>query len=42
MDANTHAGVPGLYNPQFMDHVHNPDYKYQMDDPTMSHEKSVG
>lgn len=27
-----------LYNAQFMDHAQNPDYKYQMDDPTMSHE----
>lgn len=26
-----------LYNAQFMDHVHHPDYKYQMDDATMSH-----
>ena len=27
-----------LYNAQFMDHVHNPDYKYQMNDVTCSHE----
>ena len=27
-----------LYNAQFMDHVHSPDYKYQMDDVTCSHE----
>ncbi len=27
-----------LYNALFMDHAKNPDYKYQMDDPTMSHE----
>ena len=27
-----------LYNAQFMDHVHNPDYKYEMDDATCSHE----
>lgn len=27
-----------LYNAQFMDHVHNPDYKYQMEDATCSHE----
>lgn len=26
-----------LYNAQFMDHVHNPDYKYQMEDATCSH-----
>lgn len=27
-----------LYNAQFMDHAQHPDYKYQMEDPTMSHE----
>lgn len=27
-----------LYNAQFMDHVAHPDYKYQMDDPTYTHE----
>ena len=27
-----------LYNAVFLDHAKNPDYKYQMDDPTMSHE----
>lgn len=27
-----------LYNAQFIDHAQHPDYKYQMDDPTMSHE----
>lgn len=27
-----------LYNAQFMDHVHNPDYKYEMEDATCSHE----
>lgn len=27
-----------LYNAQFMDHVAHPDYKYQMDDPTCTHE----
>ena len=27
-----------LYNAQFMDHVHNPDYKYQLDDATCSHD----
>ncbi len=31
------AGNP-LYNAQFLDHAQHPDYKYQMDDPTMSHE----
>ena len=27
-----------LYNAVFLDHAKNPDYKYQMEDPTMSHE----
>lgn len=27
-----------LYNAQFMDHVQNPDYRYEMDDPTHTHE----
>ena len=27
-----------LYNAEFMDHVSHPDYKYQMDNPTVSHE----
>lgn len=27
-----------LYNAAFMDHVAHPDYKYQMDDPTHTHE----
>lgn len=27
-----------LYNAQFMDHVHNPDYKYELEDATCSHE----
>ncbi len=36
--ANMAAGVTGLYNPEFMDHVQNPDYKYQMEDATMVHE----
>jgi nitrogen fixation NifU-like protein len=27
-----------LYNAVFLDHAKNPDYKYQMDDPTFSHE----
>jgi len=26
-----------LYNAQFMDHVSHPDYKYQMDDATLTH-----
>lgn len=26
-----------LYNAEFMDHVQNPDYKYQMDSPTHTH-----
>lgn len=26
-----------LYNAHFMDHVHNPDYKYQMEDASCSH-----
>ena len=30
--------VNPLYNAQFIDHAQHPDYKYQMDDPTMSHE----
>ena len=38
MDANTHAGVPGLYNPQFMDHVSHPDYRYVLEDATHTHE----
>jgi len=32
------AGVTGLYNPEFMDHVQHPDYKYQMDGATYTHE----
>ncbi len=35
---NKAAGVTGLYNPEFMDHVQHPDYKYQMDDATYTHE----
>ncbi len=27
-----------LYNAQFMDHVSNPYYKYEMEDPTYTHE----
>ena len=27
-----------IYNAEFMDHVAHPDYKYQMDDPTYTHE----
>lgn len=27
-----------LYNAQFMDHVSHPDYKYQMEDPSLTHE----
>ena len=38
MDANTLAGVPGLYNPQFMDHVSHPDYRYVLEDATHTHE----
>ena len=30
--------MANLYNAQFLDHAQNPDYKYQMDDVTMSHE----
>ena len=30
--------VNPLYNAQFIDHAQHPDYKYQMDEPTMSHE----
>lgn len=29
--------VNDLYNAEFMDHVSHPDYKYQMDNPTVSH-----
>ncbi|SEH56018.1 MULTISPECIES: Fe-S cluster assembly sulfur transfer protein SufU [Atopobiaceae] len=36
--ANMAAGVTGLYNAEFMDHVNHPDYKYQMDDATFTHE----
>lgn len=32
------AGVTGLYNAAFMDHVQHPDYKYPMEDATCSHE----
>lgn len=32
------GNVASLYNAQFMDHVSHPDYKYQMDDPTCTHE----
>ena len=35
---NKAAGVTGLYNPEFMDHVQHPDYKYQMDDATYTQE----
>ena len=27
-----------LYNPEFLDHVQHPDYKYEMEDPTCTHE----
>jgi nitrogen fixation NifU-like protein len=27
-----------LYNAQFMDHVHNPDYKYELEDATHEHD----
>ena len=30
--------MANLYNAQFLDHAQNPDYKYQMDGVTMSHE----
>ena len=30
--------VTSLYNAQFMDHIAHPDYKYQMEDPTHTHE----
>ncbi|WP_130812582.1 Fe-S cluster assembly sulfur transfer protein SufU [Olsenella sp. Marseille-P4559] len=30
--------VTSLYNAEFMDHVAHPDYKYQMEDPTCTHE----
>ena len=30
--------VTSLYTAQFMDHVTHPDYKYQMEDATCSHE----
>jgi len=30
--------VTDLYNAAFMDHVSNPDYKYEMDSPTCTHE----
>lgn len=32
------ATTASLYNPQFMDHVNNPDYNYQLEDPTHVHE----
>ena len=32
------ATTESLYNPQFMDHVNNPDYNYQLEDPTHVHE----
>ena len=32
------AGVTGLYNAEFMDHVQYPDYKYQMENATHTHE----
>jgi nitrogen fixation NifU-like protein len=32
------ATPASLYNPQFMDHVNNPDYNYQLEDPTHVHE----
>lgn len=34
--ASAAAGVTGLYNPEFMDHVQHPDYKYPMEDATLS------
>ena len=27
-----------LYNAEFIDHVAHPDYKYQMNDPSIVHE----
>ncbi len=30
--------ITDLYNAEFMDHVAHPDYKYEMEDPTCSHE----
>ena len=30
--------VNPLYNAQFIDHAQHPDYKYQMEDPTCTHE----
>ena len=30
--------VTSLYNAEFMDHVAHPDYKYQMENPTCTHE----
>lgn len=27
----------GIYNPEFLDHVQNPDYKYPMANPTFTH-----
>jgi len=27
-----------LYNAEFLDHVNHPDYKYQMEDPTCTHD----
>ena len=30
--------VTDLYNAEFMDHVSHPDYKYQMDEPTCTHD----
>jgi len=32
------AGVTGLYNAEFMDHVQYPDYKYRMENATHTHE----
>lgn len=31
-------GAPTLYNALFMDHVNHPDYRYSIDNPTLSHE----
>ncbi|EHF01523.1 NifU family SUF system FeS assembly protein [Olsenella sp. oral taxon 809 str. F0356] len=32
------ASVTSLYNAQFMDHVSHPDYKYPLEDATLTHE----
>ena len=31
-------GINDLYNAQFMDHVAHPDYRYEMENPTHTHE----